>query len=222
MENQLSEKESLELIGKMISSAKNNLQRGTGKIFLFWGYLIIAVSILNLILLVMLSGYDKYYSYCAWCIMPMGLIYHYRLVKKINLEGGVKTYTEQVLDYVWIAFSISVFTIIISMIMASIPVLHETERLFSVLDWIHWTFLIPVMLILYGFALFISGRAYRFIPMVTGSWVCWGMSFLIFLLIRSNYILEIQLIALIVSVLAGYVVPGHMLRKKENGYVQGA
>ncbi|HNW74081.1 MAG: hypothetical protein PHP04_09195 [Bacteroidales bacterium] len=219
MEPSLSEKESLELISKMISSAKNNLQKGTGRIFLLWGYLIVAVSIVNLILLIMIPGEDRYLSYCIWCIMPMGLIYHYRLVKKINLEGGVKTYTEQVLDYVWIAFSISVFTIIISMIMASIPALHETESLFSVLEWIHWTFLIPVMLILYGFALFISGRAYRFIPMVTGSFVCWGMSFLIFLLIRSDYILEIQLIALIVSVLAGYIFPGHLLRLKETSHV---
>ena len=50
MENLLNEKESLQLIGQMISTAKNNLQKGTGKIFLLWGYLIAGVSFATFVL----------------------------------------------------------------------------------------------------------------------------------------------------------------------------
>lgn len=219
MENTLNQQESLELIGRMISSARNNLQKGTGKIFLFWGYLVVTVSLVNLFLLFTLAGEDRYLSYIVWCCMPLGLFFHFRLVKKVDREGGVKTYTEQVLDHVWIAFSISVLTVVISMLVASIPGLNATDSRFAFMNWIHWAFLIPVMLILYGFALFVSGRAYQFMPMVMGSLVCWVMSFLIFLLMRSEYILELQLAALIVSVVAGYIVPGHLLRHKENSHV---
>lgn len=219
MEKTLNQQESLELIEKMISSAKNNLQKETGKIFLLWGYLVIAVSLVNLLLLIMLPDHDRYLSYWVWCIMPLGMVLHYPLVKKIEREGGVKTYTEQVLDHVWIAFSISVFVLVISMIFASIPGMKEEDHAFAFMNWIHWVFLIPVMLILYGFALFVSGRAYRFTPMVMGSLVCWVMSFLVFLLLHHALILELELAALIVSVLAGYVIPGHLLGKKENGHV---
>lgn len=219
MEPSLSEKESLELISKMISSAKNNLQKGTGRIFLLWGYLIVAVSIVNLILLIMIPGEDRYLSYCIWCVMPLGVFFHYRLVKRIDRERGIKTYTEQVLDHVWIAFSISVFSVVISMVVASIPGLNEPDHLRAFMSWIHWAFLIPVMLILYGFALFVSGRAYQFMPMVMGALVCWVMSFLIFLVMQSEHILELQLAALIVSVVAGYIVPGHLLRQMETSHV---
>jgi hypothetical protein len=203
----------------MISSAKNNLQRGTGKIFLLWGYLVVLVSLLNLLLLLMLPAHDRYFAYCAWCIMPLGLFFHYRLIRKLNDTSGLTTYTEQILGYVWTAFSISVVTIVLSMILASIPGLGEADSMSNLLYWFHWIFLIPVMLILYGFALFVSGRAYRFMPMVLGSMVCWAMSFLLLLLLRHDRILELQLVALIVSVLAGYVIPGHMLRNKENSHV---
>ena len=42
----LSEKESLELISKMISETKNKLERGGGNIFLLWGYLGVCVSLI--------------------------------------------------------------------------------------------------------------------------------------------------------------------------------
>lgn len=38
-ERKLNEKESLELITRMIRNTKHNLEIGDGNIFLFWGYL---------------------------------------------------------------------------------------------------------------------------------------------------------------------------------------
>ena len=220
MENQLSEKESLELIGKMINSAKNNLQKGTGKIFLLWGYLTASVSMLNLLLLLLLPERINYHSYWVWCAMPFGAICHMYLIRKISAVGTVKTYIEQVLSYVWLAFSISVFTLVVSMLLATIPGSRGESGVFDFLNWIHWIFMIPYMLIIYGFALFVSGKAYRFKPLVIGSYVCWAMTILVFLLYDNHHFMELQLVALIISVIAGYIVPGHLLTKKENGNVQ--
>jgi hypothetical protein len=220
MENQLTEKESLELIGKMINSAKNNLQKGTGKIFLLWGYLTMFVSIINLLFLFLLPKETNYYAYIAWFAMPLGSIFHYILIRKSSMEGTVKTYIEQMLTYVWLAFSMSVLTLVVSMMLASIPGFREQAGgMLNFLNWIHWMFLIPFMLILYGFALFVSGKAYRFKPMITGALICWGTTVIIFLMYENKHFMEVQLAGLIISVVAGYIVPGHLLNKKENGNV---
>jgi hypothetical protein len=220
MENQLTEKESLELIGKMINSAKNNLQKGTGKIFLLWGYLTLFVSLSNLILFILLPESSNYYSFCVWLGMPIGAFFHFRLIRKMTEEEGVRTYIEQLLSYVWIAFSMAVVTLVGSMILATIPsFFHRTWNFFEAFYWVHWMFLIPFMLILYGFALFVSGKAYQFKPMVWGALVCWLTTIVIFLLYGTNHFMEMQLVALMISVIAGYIIPGHLLAKKENGTV---
>ncbi len=218
MENHLTEKESLELIGKMISSAKNNLQKGTGRVFLLWGYLTLFISITTLLLYLLLPESSSHYAFCAWFGMPIGAFFHFRFLRKLNEEGGVTTYIEQLLSYVWIAFSIAVVTLVGSMILASIPsFFHRTWNFFEAFYWVHWMFLIPFMLILYGFALFISGKAYQFKPMVVGAFICWATTIAVFLLYGTNHFMEMQLVALMISVIAGYIIPGHLLTKKENG-----
>jgi hypothetical protein len=219
MENQISEKESLELIGKMINSARNNLQKGTGNIFLLWGYLTALISLVNLLFLILLPPEIDYYSYYCWFAMSVGGVIHIFMIRKIQEQGTVRTYIDQILSYVWIAFSISVFALIVSMLLASIPGFRVSGGEFDFLNWIHWGFLIPFMLILYGFALFVTGKSYRFRPLVIGAIPCWAMAILIFLLISNDHAMEIQFVGLIISVIAGYIIPGHLLNKKENSHV---
>jgi hypothetical protein len=221
MEKVLNEKESLELIGQMISSARNNLQKGTGKIFLLWGYMVAFVALVNLVLLYALPLEVAHYSYYTWFIMPLGLIPYAVLLRRITAESGTRTYIDQVMGYVWIAFGVSVFTLVICMFLASIPSFQGDDGFFGFLKWVHWGFFIPVMLILYGFALFVSGKAYRTVSMVWGAAFCWIMTVVIFLLPGSESMMQYQLIALILSVTAGYIIPGHLLGNKEQRYVQG-
>ncbi|MBN1198555.1 MAG: hypothetical protein JXA23_04315 [Bacteroidales bacterium] len=72
MEHTFSEKESLDLIRKMIDTAKNNLQQGTGKVFLLWGYLVAGISLATIILLITLPGDTRYYAYYLWFFMAFG------------------------------------------------------------------------------------------------------------------------------------------------------
>lgn len=219
MEKTLSEKESLDLINVMISSARNNLQKGTGNIFLLWGYVIAILALANLLLVLILPSQIKYYSFDVWFATPLGLIVYFYLLRKIKEMQMVRTYIDKIVGYVWIAFGIAVFALVISMILASIHGFGRADGIFEPLDWIHWSFLIPFMLILYGFALFVSGMAYRFKPLIIGAIICWSCTLVIFLLYHIDYYMKIQLTCLILSVIAGYIIPGHLLNSKEKKHV---
>ena len=220
MEKQFSEQESLELINQMINSAKNNLQKGMGNVFLLWGYLVAFTSLANMILLMVLPDRISHYAYFIWYLMPLGLILHYFLIGKIMKGSTVKTYVDKIMAYVWIAFSISVLVLVVAMSLASIMNIHGDEpNQFEFLKWIHWIFMTPFMLILYGFALFISGKAYQFKPLVIGAFICWSLTAAIFIMVHSGLFMELQLVALFVSVVSGFIIPGHLLNKKEKSHV---
>lgn len=221
METSLTEKESFELISRMINSARNNLQKGTGDVFLLWGYLIAAVSLANLIIYLLLPPAINHYSFYVWFATPLGLVVHFFLIRKMIRQEMVRTYVDQVMGYAWTAFGISVFTLSAAMLLASIQgFTQRDDNLFSFLNYIHWMFMIPFMLILYGFALFISGKAYRFKPLVIGALICWAFTLALFIL-KSDYFMKAQLMVLIIAVISGFVIPGHLLKIKEKKDVQG-
>ena len=66
-----------------------------------------------------------------------------------------------------------------------------------------------MVMMVYGFWLFISGGALKFKPLIIGgviNWVLAAFSFFIGF--------EQQLITLALAVLLGYIIPGHMLKNK--------
>lgn len=214
MEKSLSEKESLDLISIMISSARNNLQQGTGKIFLLWGYVIAIIAMLNLIFLQILPPEVNYKAFYFWFATPVGVVIYYLILKKISETKLVTTYIEKVVSYVWSSFAISVFVVVISMLLAS-----YAGGFSDSLHWIQWAFIIPFMLVLYGFALFVSGLAYKFRPLVIGAMICWFSSLFNFLFLGTAFYMEVQLVTLILSVISGYIIPGHLLNRKEKSHV---
>jgi len=219
METQLNEKESLNLINEMISTARNNLQKGMGNIFLLWGYLVFAISLVNFILLVVLPQHVNHNSYFIWILMGLGYPVHYRLVTKIQIEKLVKTYVDKIMDQVWIAFSISIILVVIGMIGSSLlvmPAFTGVEKDFGFLHWFQWTLMTPFMLLLYGFALFISGKAYDFKPLVRGGIICWVASLFLILSVHHRYMPEIQQVTLAIASLFGFIIPGSILKKKEK------
>ncbi|MEI6174773.1 MAG: hypothetical protein WCR01_13565 [Bacteroidota bacterium] len=222
MDTHLNEKESLELIGKMINSAKNNLQKGLGDIFLLWGYLVAIVSLSIFILLAVLPGESGYYSFFLWSMMAIGVPFHISMIRKMEQQKMVKTYIDKIMGSVWIAFTISVITLIAGMLITTVVVLpsfKEVEPGHEFLRWIPWTLFTPFMLCLYGFALFVSGKAYQFKPLVTGGIICWIATLVLLVSFHHPHMMKIQELVLFVSVIFGFIIPGHLLRKKENGHV---
>lgn len=97
-DRELNEKESLELITRMIQNSKKNLQVGRGNQFLLWGY---PCAIVSLLIFIMLTITQDVYWNLLWLIIPLvGLpvIARKNLMKEKNM---VTTYTDSVLTSVW-------------------------------------------------------------------------------------------------------------------------
>ncbi|MCX6281878.1 MAG: hypothetical protein NTU51_07940 [Bacteroidetes bacterium] len=218
MENLLNEKESLELIGQMISTAKNNLQKGTGKIFLLWGYLVAGISFGTVVLSMILPKETAYHAYLLWFLMFLGMPVHFWLLKKREHERLVMTYIEKLMRWVWIGFTISILVVVVGMLLDTVILSYfvSDAKGDNFVYWFQWLLLTPIMLCLYGFALFVSGKAYGFKPLVIGGIVCFIGSFLLLFSIHKTGVVYFQQLVLCVSAVAGFVIPGHMLNRKER------
>ena len=225
MENLLTEKESLDLIGQMINTAKNNLQKGTAKIILFWGYLVAGFSLATWVLLENLPHETRYHAFYLWFLMAAAYPFHYMLVKKIDRENRVRTYIDGLMNRVWIGFTISILVVVSGMLIDSLIVNTVAEAVkpgHEFVRWFHWLLLVPFMLCLYGFALFVSGKAYEFKPLTLGGIFCFAASFVLLFSLHKTGVYGVQMFALFISAVAGFVIPGHLLNRKEKKYVQGS
>lgn len=105
MENKpLNEKESLELIARMIQNTHRNLESDGGKIMLIYGY----ITLLTSLLVYFTVGYTRNpYYYFLWFLIPViGQTWVYR-IKKSSLPK-VTTYIDQAVSHVWLVAGISV------------------------------------------------------------------------------------------------------------------
>lgn len=225
MEKTFTEKESLDLIHQMIDTAKNNLQKGVGRVFLLWGYLVAGISAATLILLVTLPFDIRYYAYYLWFLMVLGYPVHYMMINRMEQSRKVMTYVEKLMTWVWIAFTLSMVTVVFGLLISTLlffPVMTGVTGGQEFLRWFPWLFMPPFMLCLYGVALFVSGKAYAFKPLYIGGIICWVSAFFLLGTIHHRHVLEIQQFFLCICAIVGYIIPGHLLNKKEVSDVQGA
>ncbi len=222
MDHTLSEKESFDLIHQMISTAKNNLQKGMGKIFLLWGYLVAGISLGTFILLVLLPPDIKYHAFDLWCLMALGYPIHYFMIRKSEHNRLVTTYVDQLMRWVWIAFGLSIVLVVLGFFLSTfafIPGHTDATGSEELQRWMPWLFLPPTMLCLYGFALFVSGKAYGFKPLWVGGIICWLGALFLLITVHHAYAQEIQQLVLCIGAISGYIIPGHLLNKKETAHV---
>ena len=106
MENKkLNEKESLELIARMIRNTHENLETRGGKSMLVNGY----TTFLTSIVIYFLVGYTHNpYYHLLWFIIPVvGIIWKY--IDKRSHPQKVTTYIDRVVGYVWMVAGIIVW-----------------------------------------------------------------------------------------------------------------
>ncbi len=72
----------------------------------------------------------------------------------------------------------------------------------------------PLIMLIYGIWLFVSGGALKFKPMIYGGVINW-----IFAIASFFLMFKMQLLALAVAVLLGYIIPGHMLKLRHRKHV---
>lgn len=188
MEKELSPNESIALIEDMIYKAKSNFSDDSF-LYLLWGWVIFICSIGHFILLkTELVKYPEYIWGLTWIAVLIQIFYIFKVEKKKR----VKTYTDEIIGYIWMSFGFTMFFIVI--------VLGYTSS---------WVILYPLLLFLYGTPTFLSGVIIKFTPLKIGGIACWGLAF-VAKFTPNMYIL----LLLAISVIAAWIVPGYLLKAK--------
>ena len=188
MKDQLSHEKSLAIISDMIATAKGNVNQSFFHLIL-WGWAIIIISLTQFYLM-QFTDINKNDLQLVWLLtIPTGLvsaIYGYKEGKKEKSTSHI----DSIYKWIWFAFIVSIISIMIvsNDNMQSIPLL---------------------ILIMAGFATFLSGKLIRFNPLVWGGIGFWLWSILGFYL-QDDMVLAINAAA----IFTGYIIPGYLLKNK--------
>lgn len=184
-----SEKDSVEVISKMLQRTQHQVN-DNGFIYLLWGWLVFVAALTHYIPFIF---WDNSIGGLAWVIlMPLGGIitgiYTHRQAK----EQKVVQWADEALKNTSIAFGAGLlFTLTLG------PLFTD------------WRITYAFLLLVYGMWLFISGGILRFTPLKIGGIINWIMGAVCFMVPEPH-----ELGVLAVAVLLGYIIPGHLLRKR--------
>ena len=188
MEQPFNEQNSLQLIESMINKAKNNFSE-SGTLYLLWG---IVVFVCSMFQFVAIHFYNYQQAQYIWFLTWLVVIYQVIFLSKKAKKEKVKTYTADILKYVWICFVSCMFILIY--------ILLQQKSYYSVN---------PAILVLYGMPTFLSGIILKFKPLVIGGMICWLLA------LGSVWVpYDFQLLFICAAVVAAWIIPGILLRRK--------
>jgi hypothetical protein len=183
--NEMTEAESFNVIHQMISQAKQHYSDDSF-LYLLWGWLVFAASLGHYALAA--SGFNA--PYITWLLMPLGAIITIIYSKSKGKQQTVKTYLDDFMKYLVIAFVVSLLIVLFFMNKLQLNCY-------------------PMVMLVYGIWLFVSGGLLSFRPLMAGGFVNWALAIAAF---YADF--NTQLLLLAVAVLAGYIIPGYMLRMR--------
>lgn len=185
----LSQLESLNIIEQMISAARDDhRERGDG--WLLWGWLLFVASVLSA---VFMATENEHLVTWVWPVMlGVGIVSNIILVASYKRRRPVTTYIQSLLNKLEIGFFVSLFILILASYLSRM------------------SFAFGYYYVLYAFWMFIHGSAIRFKPFIIGAIVNWVAAIAIFILHDFYDAMIISSLAVFI----GYLIPGHMLRRK--------
>jgi len=190
MENNesLSPVDSLRFIESMIHKAQNRFSEN-GTLYLLWGWTIFLCSLVQYFSLKFTSFSN---ASLIWLLVVFVMLYQIFYLSKKRQTVKVRTYTDEIIGYVWMTFGICMGLLII------------------IMNKLHiWMLFYPFIFLFYGIPTFLSGAIMRFKPLMFGGICCWILS------IAASFITSIEVILLLVpAVLFGWIIPGYLLRAR--------
>lgn len=185
-EKNMTYEESLNTIQRMITTAKENLEDDSFY-FLLWGWLVFAACTVNYILLF----FAPHIQGIGWLVlMPLGAVISMLYGYKQDKIQRTQSYIDDVMKYVMISFLVSLCVVLFFQGKLGLATY-------------------PMVMLVYGMWLFVSGGALKFRPMIAGGIINWILGIVSFF-----FPFEQQLMILALAVLLGYIIPGHMLKNK--------
>ena len=192
-EKNLSAQESLRVIRETIDLAKSGFQQ-RGFQFLLWGWLVAIASMTDWYFAVIQQ--DERHS-LAWLLMfigmPISIICQARVKKSQPTRNIVREWYGQI----WLGYGISmVLGIPMAVHMGVSPV--------------------PFILLLSGFATYMSGVLLKFKPLLIGAAVFWAGALWCMFLSNGQHLLMQSATAIL-----GYLLPGYLLNNQSKNHVSG-
>jgi hypothetical protein len=171
-EKVLTEKESLELISKMINKAKNSYHdSGIGP--MLWGSVITLCSIVTFLQI----RFQFNLPFDIWLLTIIAIIPQIFIVSKEKKNNKVRNYDDHIMDYVWTCFGISIFLLIFinaNIIKQLSPVFQTYIDVKGVRPEFNYSsFSTSFFLLLYGIPTIITGSCRKMKPMLYGGIICW-------------------------------------------------
>lgn len=186
MKDELTEKDSLEVIQNMISMAKGSVVSNQFY-FIMWGW---ALILINLFDYVSTTYFEFPYAKMAWGLcFPLGIYtgVHASLMAK---KRHFKTHLDDLFLYMWMGF----FIIVIIIVGAGAKVNFYIN---------------PLIVLITSLPTLVTGLVVKFKPLIVGASTFW-----IFAAIAFNLPHEYHSLVGAVALFCGYLVPGYLLKRK--------
>lgn len=187
-EKNLTQQESLQIIQKMINTAKRE-QKDDGIGWVLWGWLLFSTSIFSFVN-IYTNWVSQYFFWNVFGILSLVLLL-FSVVKNLIGRGKqkVKTYTGELFSKLNVGFFFTIMIVIVAMNRSLNPITG-----FALLSG------------LYGFWVLIYGTIFDFRPSMIGAFFTWG--FALAGLFSKDFSTSMLLHA--AGVLVGYIIPGHL------------
>lgn len=190
MERELTPSESLKLIETMISQAKQSFHRQSFY-FLLWGALLIAAMIFNYVMAMQGSPIGTY----GWAVVGMvgGLLSWWRGAREAKHQH-VHTMMDRMIAWLWAGFLATLFITMLGSGISGDPMN------------------VGAIIVLTGLPTFLTGQLMRFKPLILGGILFWVLG-------AISFFVDMRAVALlyIVAMFFGYLVPGYLLKRQEDG-----
>ena len=198
-EQNLTEKESLEIISRMIKQTKQNMQIGYGNTLLYYGFTAVIISVV----VYLLCHYTSAMAWHnLWFLMFLPMIYVKMSCKK--QDASVVTYIDRAVKNVWsVINSLFIFTV------ATIIVIGFITNVIILIP------MMPLSLLYVGIGTACTGvitneKSMTYLPVI--SFVI-SIYMLIYLLANGSFGIEWNLLCGL-GFLTMLVIPGHILNRK--------
>ncbi len=190
-EQEITQQESLAIIQSMINKAKSRFSEN-GHLYLFWGWLVLICNVSQFVLLHFMHSSRHY---MVWFVCWAAVIYQMFYFSKKRRLKTVRTYTDEIIKYVWIVFLVNI--ILVTIVFG------------QVLGEKYYLMMGPVMFVIYAVPTFLSGVILRFKPLIIGGCSCWLIA-IAALFIEGDY----QLLLVSVAMIFAWIIPGYLLRER--------
>ena len=181
--------QSLQLIQDMVRQAKQSFQK-SNFYFLLWGVLFALAGVVDHLL--MRSGVELHWV--VWPVMGVlgGIISGVHGAREGRRQGAM-TWMDRVQMWLWGSYTVT----LVLLIVAAVSWGRDPN---------------PFVLLLTGLPTFVTGALIRFRPLMVGGGLFWAIGLVSLFALR-----EYSSLVFAFAIVAGYVVPGILLKRHEDG-----